>query len=64
MTTEQMDGTFVFNRENFDAVTKQLETPKHRGFIKKTFTMVQKNKKGNNEVSEDNIQKWAKRVFK
>lgn len=64
MITKQMDPTFVFDMENFKAVTEQLNTPKHRAFITNTFTMVQKNKKGNNDVSEENIQKWAKRVFK
>lgn len=64
MITKQMGASFVFDMENYEAVTEQLNSPKHKTFIRKTFTMVQKNKKGNNEVSEENIQKWAKRVFK
>lgn len=62
-TMEQRAG-FVYNLENFDAVAKQLEDERHDQFLEETFTMVQKNKQGNNEVTEDNIRNWARRIFK
>lgn len=62
-TIEQNTG-FVFNKENFDAVTEQLKTRRHQEFLQSAFTMVQKNRKGNCEVTDDNIKTWARRVFK
>ena len=64
MKTMDQKAGFVLNRENFDAVAKQLTDARHEKFLEESFTMVQRNRKGNNKVPEENIRNWARRVFK
>ena len=64
MTKVETNVGFAYNEENFEAVLAQIDDKRHKELLETTFTMVQQNKEGNNEVSDDNIRRWAERIFK
>ena len=64
MKTMEQNAGFVYDLENFYAVSRQLNDGEHKEFLESSYTMVQTNKEGNNEVAEENIRNWARRIFK
>ena len=64
MNTKEKKAVFVYNLENFDAVRGQLNDDRPNGLLEFSITKVQKNRQGNNVKPKDNIDNWARRVFK
>ena len=64
MGLNEGDADQLFDMENFNDVQAQIKSKKNRQLLESTFTMVQRNKKGHNEVTDDNIKSWARRVYK